>query len=99
MQDRETTKPSKNCDCEIAWFRQYQDKEFVRSFYKNLKGIDISISDDFLREVEDSHKTLCPVLKRARRNQQQAYFKVFDKLIMEEFTEEKKPKNFVSMEI
>ena len=64
----------------IARFSHYQDKEFVPSFYKNLKGTDIGISDDFPRE--DIHKALYPVLKKARRNQQRAHFN-FDKLIID----------------
>ena len=66
----------------IARFSHYQDKEFVRSFYKNLKGTDIGVSDDFPREVEDIHKALYSVLKKARRNQQRAYFN-FDKMIID----------------
>ena len=65
----------------ITRLSHYKDKEFVRSFYKNLKGTGIGISDDFPREVEDIHKALYPVLKKAKRNQQRAYFN-FDKLII-----------------
>ena len=66
----------------IARFSHYQDKEFVRSFYKNLKGTDIGISDDFPKEIEDIHKTLYPVLKKAKRDQKKAFFN-FDKLIID----------------
>ncbi|XP_068758082.1 protein unc-13 homolog C-like [Montipora capricornis] len=66
----------------IARFSHYQDKEFVQSFYKNLKGSNIGFSDDFPKEVEDIHKALYPVLKMARQNQQRAYFN-FDKLIID----------------
>ena len=66
----------------IARFSHYQDKEFVRSFYKKLKGTDIGISDDFPKEIEDIHKTLYPVLKKAKRDQKKAFFN-FDKLIIE----------------
>lgn len=66
----------------IARFSHYQDKEFVQSFYKNLNGTTIGFSDDFPKEVEDIHKALYPVLKKARQNQQRAYFK-FDKLIID----------------
>ena len=48
--------------------------EFVRSFYKNLKGTDIGISDDI-------HKTLYPVLKKAKRDEKKAFFN-FDKPII-----------------
>lgn len=66
----------------IARFSHYQNKEFVRSFYKNLKGTKIGISDDFPREVEEIHKTLYPVLKQAKREQKRAFFN-FDKLIID----------------
>ena len=60
----------------IVRFSHYQNKEFVRSFYKNLKGTKIGISDDFPREVEEIHKTLYPVLKQAKRKQKRAFFKL-----------------------
>ena len=66
----------------IVRFSHYQNKEFVRSFYKNLKGTKIGISDDFPREVEEIHKTLYPVLKQAKREQKRAFFN-FDKLIID----------------
>ena len=66
----------------IARFSFYQEKEFVRSFCKNLKGTDIGIAHDFPREIEEIHKTLYPVLKKAKREQQRAYFN-FDKLIID----------------
>ena len=66
----------------IARFSLYQDKKFVQSFYKNLNGTNIGFSDDFPKEVEDIHKALYPVLKKAKQNQQRAYFN-FDKLIIE----------------
>ena len=59
---------------EIARFSHYEDKEFVRSFYKNLKGTKIGTSDDFLREVEEINKTLYPVLKQAKHKQKRAFF-------------------------
>ncbi|CAH3152538.1 unnamed protein product, partial [Pocillopora meandrina] len=56
----------------IARFSFYQDKEFVRSFYENLKGTVIGIANDFPREIEEIHKTLYSVSKKAhfvwRRN-------------------------------
>ena len=66
----------------IARFSHYQDKELVHSFLKNLKGTDIGISDDFPREVEEIHKELYPVLKKAKRDQRKAFFN-FDKLIID----------------
>ena len=66
----------------IVRFSHYQDKEHVRSFVNNLKGSDIGISDDYPREVEDIHKTLYPVLKKAKREKRKAFFN-FDKLIID----------------
>ena len=66
----------------IARFSHYQDKEFVCSFYKKLKGTKIVISDDFPREVEEIHKSLYPVLKQAKREQKRAFLN-FDKLIID----------------
>lgn len=66
----------------IVRFSHYQDKEFVRSFVKNLKGTNIGISDDFPKEVGEIHKTLYPVLKKAKQEHKRAHFK-FDKLIID----------------
>jgi len=66
----------------IARFSHYQGKEFVRSFYKNLKGTEIRISDDFPKEVEVIHKTLYPVLKHAKRERKKAFFN-FDNFIID----------------
>ena len=82
----------------IARFSHYQDKEFVRSFYKNLKGTDIGISDDFPKEIEDIHKTLYPVLKKAKRDEKKAFLN-FDKLIINgQLYRGRKPKIFPTME-
>ena len=48
----------------IARFSYYQDKEFIRPFYKHLNGTNIGFSDDFPKEVEDIHKALYPVLNQ-----------------------------------
>ena len=64
----------------IARFSHYQDKEYVRSFYKNLKGTNIGFSDDFPKEIEEIHRKLYPVLKKAKQDKQKAFFN-FDKLI------------------
>ena len=65
----------------IARFSHYQDKEYVRSFYKNLKGTNIGFSDDFPKEIEEIHRKLYPVLKKAKQDKQKAFFN-FDKLII-----------------
>ena len=65
----------------IAKFSFFQDKEYVWSFVKNLKNTNISIANDFPREIDEIQKTLYPVLKKAKQKKQTAYFKV-DKLII-----------------
>ena len=53
----------------------------VRSFYKNLKGTNIGFSDHFPKEIEEIHRKLYPVLKKAKQDKQKAFFN-FDKLII-----------------
>ena len=63
----------------IAKFSFYQDKEFVWSYVKNLKGTRIGICNDFPKEVDEIHTKLYPVLKGAKQNGQSAFF-TLDKL-------------------
>ena len=63
----------------IAKFSFYQDKEYIWSFVKNLRGTKIEIANDFPKEIDKIHETLYPVLKRAKQAKQTAFFKV-DKL-------------------
>ena len=42
----------------------------------------IGISDDYPKEVEDIHKALYPVLKKAKQENRKAFFN-FDKLIID----------------
>ena len=65
----------------IAKFSFYQDKEYVWSFVKNLKGTKIGIANDYPREIDKIHQTLYPVFKKAKQAKQKAFFKV-DKLIV-----------------
>ena len=74
-------KPSSKPRPIIAKFSFYQDKEFVWSFVKNLKGSAIGIANDFPKEIDEIHQKLYPVLKKAKQAKQSAYFKV-DKLII-----------------
>ena len=48
---------------------------------KNLKVSDIGISENYPRQV-DIHKTLYPVLKKAKQEKKKAFFN-FDKLIID----------------
>ena len=65
----------------IAKFSFYQDKEYVMSKVKNLKGTGIGISNDYPKEIDVIHEKLYPVLKKAKQEKQSAFFKV-DKLII-----------------
>ena len=76
-----TRKPSSKPIPIIAKFSFYQDKEFVWSFVKNLKGTAVGIAIDFPKEIDEIHQKLYPVLKKAKQAKQSAYFKV-DKLIV-----------------
>ena len=61
----------------IVKLSAYQDKNFIKSFIKNLpKGTNIGISDDFPKEVDEIRRKLYPVLKAAKREKKEAYFKV-----------------------
>ena len=66
----------------IVKLSTYPDKNFIKSFIKNLpKGSNIGISDDFPKEVDEMRKKLYPVLKAAKREKKEAYFKV-EKLLI-----------------
>ena len=65
----------------IAKFSFFQDKEYVMSKVKNLKGTGIGISHDYPKEIDAIHEKLYPVLKKAKQEKQTAFFKV-DKLII-----------------
>ena len=61
----------------IVKLSEYQDKNFIKSFIKNLpKGTNIGISDNFPKEVDEIRRTLYPVLKAAKREKKEAYFRV-----------------------
>ena len=76
-----TRKPSSKPRPIIAKFNFYQDKEFVWSFVKNLKGTKIGIANDFPKEIDEIHQKLYPILKKAKQAKQSPYFEV-DKLII-----------------
>jgi len=65
----------------IAKFSFYQDKEFVWSKVKNLKGTGIEILHDYPKEIDKIHEKLYPVLKKAKQGKQLVFSKV-DKLII-----------------
>ena len=78
---RRNPRRSTNTRPVIAKFSFYQDKEFVLSKVKNLKGTKTGISHDYPKEIEAIHTKLYPVLKKAKQEKQSAFFKV-DKLII-----------------
>jgi len=67
----------------IVKLSAYQDKNFIlKSFIKNLpKGTNIGRSDDFPKEVDEIQRKLHPVLKAAKHEKKEAYFKV-EKLLI-----------------
>lgn len=66
----------------IVKLTAYEDKNFIKSFIKHLpKGTNIGISDDFPKEVDEIRRKLYPVLKAAKREKKEAYFKV-EKLLI-----------------
>ena len=68
----------------IAKVSQYQDKNLIKSFIKNLpKGSKYGISDDYPKEIDEIRKKLYPVLKAAKKEKKSAYFNV-DKLIIDD---------------
>ena len=60
----------------IVRFSHYQNKEFVRSFYKNLKGTKIGISDDFPREVEEIHKNSLSSFKTSETRTEKGFLQL-----------------------
>ena len=58
----------------IVKLMQFEDKDYVKCFIKNLpKGSSYGISDDFPKEVDDIRKRLYPVLKAAEKEKKSAY--------------------------
>ena len=61
----------------IAKLTYFQDKDYIKSFIKNLsKGSKYGISDDFPKEVDQIRKKLYPVLKSAKQEKKEAFFNV-----------------------
>jgi len=66
----------------IVKLSTYQDKNFIKSFIKNLpKGTNIGIFDDFPKEVDEIRRKLYPVLKAVKQEKKEVYFKV-EKLLI-----------------
>ena len=60
----------------LAKFSFYQDKEYMWSFVKNLKGTKIGIANDYPKEIDKIHETLYPILKKAKQAKQKAFLKL-----------------------
>ena len=60
----------------IVRFSHFQDKEFVKTFVKNLKGTQIGVSDDFPKEIDEIYRKLYPVLKSAKQANKRAHFHI-----------------------
>ena len=65
-----TCKPSSKPRPIIAKFSFYQDKEFLWSFVKNLKGSAMGITIDFPKEIDEIHQKLYPIFKNAKQAKQ-----------------------------
>ena len=64
----------------IVKFSHYQDKEFVWSFVKNLKGTNIGIANDFPKEIEEISIKASSRLKVGEESQAICFFQI-DRLI------------------
>ena len=60
----------------IAKFSFYQDKQFVWSSVRKLKDTGIGLSHDYPKEIDEIQEKLYPLLKKAKSEKQQAFFKV-----------------------
>ena len=61
----------------IVKLSSFHDKEFIKSFIKNL-----GISNDFRKEVEEMRKKMYPVLKAGKQEKRTAFFKL-ERLIID----------------
>ena len=60
----------------------FQDKEFIKSYIKNLpRGAKYRVADDFPKGVNAIRKALHPKLKQAREERKMAFFNV-EKLVI-----------------
>ena len=66
----------------VVKFNFYQDREYVRTHARKLKGTNIGISEQYPEEIESIRKTLYPELKKAKAEGKRAKI-VRDKLIID----------------
>ena len=59
----------------IVKFSFYQDKEFIWSFVRNIKGSRIGISNEFPKEIDEIHEKLYPFLMKAKQDRQSPYLR------------------------
>lgn len=69
----------------------YQDKEFIKAHFKNLKkGSKLGVADNFPKEVDEVRKDLQPVFKEARQERKLACFNVENSLFKARSTMDQK---------
>lgn len=66
----------------VVKFTRFPQRELVRKSAYKLKNTDLSISEQFPREIQDRRKQLLPVLKQAKANNRKTVF-VKDKLFID----------------
>lgn len=66
----------------VVKFTRFPQRELVRKSAFKLKNTDLSISEQFPREIQDRRKQLLPVLKQAKANNRKTVF-VKDKLFID----------------
>lgn len=66
----------------VVKFTRFPQRELVRKSAFKLKNTDLSISEQFPREIQDRRKQLLPVLKQAKANNRKMGF-VKDKLFID----------------
>ena len=66
----------------VCRFKNFKDREIVRSSAKELKGTHYGIQEQFPKEINDKRKMLWPYFKQAREDKKKAYLKR-DKLFID----------------
>ncbi|CAG2191784.1 unnamed protein product [Mytilus edulis] len=66
----------------VCRFKNFKDREIVRTSAKELKGTHYGIQEQFPKEINDKRKMLWPYFKQAREDKKKAYLKR-DKLFID----------------
>ncbi|XP_071138822.1 uncharacterized protein [Mytilus edulis] len=59
----------------VCRFKNFKDRELVRSFARNLKDTKFGVNEQFPKEVNDRRKLLWPYYKEAKKQGQKTHFK------------------------